>query len=633
MNAAVPLRRDIQGLRAIAVLSVVVFHSGASWLKGGFVGVDVFFVISGFLITKILLSDISNGTYSLMGFYRRRIRRLLPALVLVLTASLTAGIFLLSADDMRNLGVTTAATVLFGSNLILFFTSDYFGASAEFQPLLHTWSLAVEEQFYILFPFLLTLVWKRGQRLLVPIMVALVVLSLISSVVVGMKSPAAAFYLPFSRAYELLIGALVAAKPDMLSKVGAQGRHVLSLVGLGLIIGSLLLIDEEQVMFPGYVALIPCLGTALVIATGQSTETIGGRLISSEPFQFFGNLSYSLYLWHWPILVFARHYANGSLPVPVSLTLMIVAVLLAWLTYVFVERRFVRGLPNMPVIRVGSATIAVFASVGAVIAVTGGLEQRFSAEARAMAAAKSDFNPERQRCHFDGEVVRSYASSCVLGGTSGTVAVWGDSHGAELAYAMGEQLGSQGEGVRQITTSACPPAMGYKSFARPNCSMQNAVSLAGMTADTEVETVVIVAALESYGPDRRATIRAGLRRSIAALRASGKRVILLGPIPNQLYDPPSALSLRAGRPDALAAWGRPRDDVERELPTYRAVMTEIAAEAGVHLVDPTVVLCGAMVCPGYDPAHGVLYFNQTHLSLAGARKLSREVLAAMRAAP
>jgi len=629
MNGSVPFRRDIQGLRAVAVLSVVAFHAGATWLKGGFVGVDIFFVISGFLITKILLNENASGSYSLMRFYQRRLRRLMPALVLVLAASLVAGLLLLSASDMRALGITAASTVLFSSNVIFYLTSDYFGSAAEYQPLLHTWSLAVEEQFYILFPLFLALVWRRARNLLIPLMIALAVVSLLASVIGGMKSPTWAFYLPFSRAFELLIGALVAAKPDLLSKVNPTGRNILSLVGLTLIGGSLFLVNEEQMLFPGYIALVPCLGAALVIATGQVTETVGGRLISSAPFQFFGNLSYSLYLWHWPILVFARHYTSGELSAGASAALMVGAVLLAWMTYVLVEKRFVRDFPNMPVIKLGSAAIASFACVGALIAVTGGLEQRFSAEARAMAAAKNDFNPKRHRCHFDGGTVRPYASSCVLGGPAGTIAVWGDSHGAELSYTLGEQLKERGQGVREITTSGCPPAMGYTSFKRPNCAAQNRASLAGLTSDPQIKAVVIVAALESYGVDRKDLIEGDLMKSVTALQAVGKKVILVGPIPNQLYDPPSALSLRADRDEPLAAWGRPRANVERELPVYRAMTSQLSSETKAKAVDPTALLCGQEICPAYDTAYGVLYFNQTHLSVAGAKKLSQAVLAAL----
>ncbi|PKR89165.1 hypothetical protein CXZ10_10805 [Pleomorphomonas diazotrophica] len=626
MSGFLPFRSDIQGLRAIAVLSVVAYHAGATGLKGGFVGVDIFFVISGFLITKILLKENAAGTYSLTGFYQRRLRRLMPALIVVLTASLIAGMFLLSAGDMRKLGITSAATMLFSSNVIFYLTSDYFGSAAEYHPLLHTWSLAVEEQFYIVFPLFLALVWKRWRSMLVPALLVLVALSLAASVVGGMMSQPWSFYLPFSRAYELLLGALVAARPDLLSRVGQAGRNALSLLGLALIGVSLLLIDAETMLFPGYIALAPCIGTVLVIAAGQSTETLGGKLISGPPFLFFGNLSYSLYLWHWPVLVFAKHYNNGPLTLGTASILMVGAVALAWLTYVGVEKRFIRGFPSLPVLRLGVATIACFAAVGGLIAVTGGLEQRFSAQAHELANADRDFNPERKRCHFGGGTVRSYQSSCVLGGAGASVAVWGDSHGAELAYTLGDQLAARGAGIREITTSACPPVMGYYSIKRPNCAEQNIASLEGLTADPAIRTVIMVAALEGYGADRQDMIESGLKQSVQALEVAGKKVILIGPIPNQDYDPPAALSLRADNVEALSSWGRSRDDVELHLRNYRVMVSEISATTGATVVDPVPVLCNTDLCPGYDPNFGVLYFNQSHLSIAGARKLSAAII-------
>ena len=287
MSRVLAFRADIQGLRAIAVLSVVAYHAGATWLKGGFVGVDIFFVISGYLITRILIKELSADTYSIRRFYQRRLRRLMPALVVVLAASLIIGLALLSASDMRKLGITSAATMLFSSNIVFYLTSDYFGSAAEYQPLLHTWSLAVEEQFYIVFPLLLAAIWKRGRRMLLPAFISLALLSLVSSILGGLVSPPWSFYLPFSRAYELLLGALVAASPDLLSRASNTVRNALSVVGLVLIAVSLLLIDAESMLFPGFIALVPCVGTAILIAAGQSRESIGGRIISGSLFKFF----------------------------------------------------------------------------------------------------------------------------------------------------------------------------------------------------------------------------------------------------------------------------------------------------------------------------------------------------------
>jgi hypothetical protein len=374
--------------------------------------------------------------------------------------------------------------------------------------------------------------------------------------------------------------------------------------------------------FPGYIALVPCLGTALVLAAGHDGASVGGKLISSAPFQFFGNLSYPLYLWHWPLLVFARHAVGGDLSTIMAVSMVAAAILLSWLSYQYVERRFVGGLPRLPVLPLGSGAIGGFAVIGTAIFLTGGIEQRFSPKSLEISNARRDFSPRRADCHFDGSAVMAYGSTCVLGTGDASVAVWGDSHGVELAFALAEELAPEERAVRQISSSACPPAVGYQSLGRSRCAAQNEASLRGLVADEAVRTVIMVAAMESYGPSHSDMIGSGMEEAAKILLAAGTAVTIVGPIHNQAYDPPSALSIIANRHSDLVEWGRPRPIVDRDLAPYRIIAARISQRTGAAAFDPTPVLCSGTLCPGYDPAYGVLYFNSSHLSMAGARKLA-----------
>lgn len=604
---------------------MVLFHSGWTWLRGGFVGVDVFFVISGYLITSILLRENTEGSFSLVNFYRRRVRRLIPALCVVVAACMVAGVFLLSDYDMERLGVRAAATMLFVSNVAYFRTTDYFADSADFDPLLHTWSLAVEEQFYIIFPLFLAFLWRFFRKRLSTVLLGLLLISLAVSVIAGQVSPAFGFYLPFSRAYELLAGAVVAAKPKIFTDLSQGQRDWLSVAGLALITASLFLIDEERFAFPGFIALLPVLGTALVLGAGHSGETVCGRVLSGRPIQVIGNLSYSLYLWHWPILVFARHFVGGELSPALSMALAVVAIGVSWCSYHFIELPFVRGLSRLPTLSLGSGAIASLTAAAVTVVLTNGVEQRFSAQSLAISAARTDYNPRRSTCHFNSKEVRPYETTCTFGGATIDVAVWGDSHGAELAVALGQVLERSGRGVREITTSSCPPALGYKSNNAPLCTDQNAVSIDGILSDPNIETVIMVAAWESYGARKAPSIAAGLEEAARRLAAAQKAVIIIEPIPNQTYDPPSGLSIRADDKTALLSWGRALNEVQRDLRPLRSIVIGIAERVGAKTFDPLPLLCGDSLCPGYDPTLGVLYFNQTHLSLTGARKLAEHI--------
>src|SRR6202451_3205907 len=371
-------RPDIDGLRAIAVLAVIGFHAFPAWVRGGFVGVDVFFVISGYLISTILLAGMERGSFRFSQFYMRRIRRIFPALIVVLLACMVAGWFLLFSFEYKALGKHVAGSAAFVSNFVLWNEAGYFDKAAAIKPLLHIWSLGIEEQFYIVWPMLLYLVWKRKAATL-----SLLLLLLTFSFTFNVLSsdPAADFYSPLTRFWELMAGAVLAYLSlhweDLAAIFGKLPRPAFQIIGAGAaresitrnattVIGLLLIVTtvltvDETMKFPGWWALPPVVGTFLMIASGPHTW-INNKLLASRGLVAIGLISYPLYLWHWPLLSFMR-IVNGTAPSPVAAALAILlSFVLAWLTYLLVEKplRFGKSGPMK-----AAALFVVMAAIGA----------------------------------------------------------------------------------------------------------------------------------------------------------------------------------------------------------------------------------------------------------------------------
>ena len=359
-------RPDVDGLRAVAIVPVVLYHLGVRPFGGGFVGVDVFFVISGFLITSLIHAEMIAGKFSILAFYERRIRRLFPALFVVMAACTFAALALYLPPDLQAFSRSLIATTLFSANLLFWKTAGYFTAAPETKPFLHAWSLAVEEQFYIFYPPLLLLVVKFARRRIPMILATLAMLSFVASVVEVHAKPNAAFYLPQFRAWELLLGALLAVQvvPPPKSRIV---REALSALGLCLI-GVAVVTYGSDTPFPGVSALLPTLGAALIIYTGSGGPSRVNRALSLRPMVFIGWLSYSLYLWHWPVIVFAEYFAMRELTATEKAMVVLVSVALAILSWAFVERPF-RGkggiLSRRLLFGASFASMAGFIAVGA----------------------------------------------------------------------------------------------------------------------------------------------------------------------------------------------------------------------------------------------------------------------------
>ncbi|HEX3863509.1 MAG TPA: acyltransferase family protein [Stellaceae bacterium] len=367
-------RADIDGLRAVAVLPVVAFHFGLDRVApGGYVGVDIFFVISGFLITRIIYDDISAGTYSIAAFYERRIRRIFPALFVMFAACFIGSFFLYFPSEVTATGKGIISSVFFVSNIFFYSIGSYFDDNLKANPVLHTWSLSVEEQFYVLFPILMVLLQRVARRRQREVLAATALISFAASAVQVASEPSAAFYLVYFRAWELLIGGLVAIGlfPETTRRWISEGIAALGIAAIALAVECY----DSSTPFPGIAALLPCLGAAAILYAGAQQQTFVSSVLAIRPMRFFGLISYSLYLWHWPLFVFYTSVENpGRIA---KLGLVAAAIILATASWWFVERPF-RIQPyrygRRSVLRLGGAVMAVTACVAAVLGV---IDQRF----------------------------------------------------------------------------------------------------------------------------------------------------------------------------------------------------------------------------------------------------------------
>jgi peptidoglycan/LPS O-acetylase OafA/YrhL len=614
-------RADIQGMRAVAVLAVLAFHASHMALPGGFIGVDVFFVLSGYLITQVLLRPMEEKRFSIRDFYRRRIRRLYPALFTVLAFTLIMGLAFFPPTLLKELVKSQFFTTLFLSNLAFARETGYFDIQAELKPLLHTWSLGVEEQFYLLFPPILYVLHRWAKRLLWPALFALAIWSLWFSQTRLAAHPEVSFYFPTSRAFELLIGALCVAIDRHVS-LPTLAQRILSVAGLAAIALGLVLINADS-PFPGLLALLPCLGTAALLVSPQGW---GNRALSWSPLVRVGDISYSLYLWHWPLLVFTRFVFPDS-------PWMIVAALilsagLAWLSWRYIETPFLRAHTEkhpekrrLPIWTFGG--LAMTASIGLCLCIyyAGGLPQRFSPQERVYLAATNDYNHDRNKCHMRSDRPLDYDKLCVYGAADvpASYAVWGDSHGAELAKALGERLTAKGASLKSITMSGCPATLSRAAV----CRQHNIDTLAAVKADPYMRTVILVGNLHDDDASSRAAIK-GMEHTALELKKAGKQVVIVFPIPTFDYDPPSKLALESRAGHAPETIGSPHAHYEDRRGHIRDEFARFTLVNDMTGIRPDAIFCDT-ICHVYRPGKGVLYFNAGHLSLTGAGLLADEI--------
>ncbi|MEP5152407.1 acyltransferase family protein [Planktotalea sp.] len=659
MSTHTPLyyRPEIDGLRSIAVLAVVLYHFGITGLQGGFVGVDIFFVISGFLIGGLLWREgQSNGAISLKRFYMRRIKRLAPAYVAMAMASLIVGYIVLLPFEFREFGKSLIAATVYLSNVNFFREAGYFDSASEDKVLLHTWSLSVEEQFYIVLPILMVLLLRKPLGLRALLWVSFAV-SLIACIWMTTRSQPAAFYLFPFRAWELLAGVLLAIESQRrtLPQNGA-----LSWVGLILILVSIALIPASA-QFPGWHAIGPVLGTVMLIANGQHDNPVNRALSQKWPVAI-GLISYSLYLWHWPVLTLSSYYRGGYSNGLETAFWLLLSFALAYLSWRFIERPFRRSnLSPWPTFGAAALVSGALVGVGGVVFIKDGMIERFSDPLRTHIDASADFLQDWSRCTVPVSGPFEGLEVCPIGPEGEPqILVWGDSHVRALKEGLELAAYEASAPALLIWRAGCAPIFG---LIKDETSATPAQDAACSSANTQIETALkqepfdtvllvgrwgyyangggigldesnkISAQVRETSGNQSEQIAQGLVASIDALEEVGTEVFLLAPIPEiGRYDSRQIARALAGNRlseiDLNNATIAARSEVDARSTPLREAFQSVA-ETGATLLDPIPYFCDSATCSALHEGKAQ-YFDNNHIVNSAAlriRELFTEVFA------
>jgi peptidoglycan/LPS O-acetylase OafA/YrhL len=602
-------RADIDGLRALSILLVVGYHAQFGLMSGGFIGVDVFFVISGFLITRIILGQLGAGTFSFSAFYSRRVRRIFPALIVVLAVSYLIGWFVLLPDGFALLGRNTAASVAFVSNLFQLGQAGYFAPNAAENPLLHLWSLGIEEQFYIFWPPLLLLMFGSKRRGFW--MVALAAASFGVSLMIFFGYKEWSFYSPISRAWELLAGGIVADRyiehPQAPARSFLHRANLLASIGLAAIVGGAIALNTTS-LFPGVYALLPVLGAVLIIVSPGSA--VNRILLSNRPMVLIGSISYPLYLWHWPLLVYLSIMRNGNPNLTEVWAALIVATVLSWLTFRFVEIPL-RRKPDA-VLRLSFALLTV-GVVGIVTVVGSGFGFRFPVEIRDIALIPQQDNAGfRDKCFLEAPGARLDAN-CIEQGDQPLLFLWGDSTAAALYPGLKEAQETIPFRLARFTAPGCAPILA----GRVNCNAVN--NLVFGLLKSSHPSIVLLHALWDRSDDLDK-----LQETIRQLKAINvARIVILGAPP--LW--------KRTLPHSLVNYYRFRHVIADRISSGvsgadgDAKMEAFSRAAGVEYISAWRALCDPEGCltrvgPG---AKDVVTTDIVHLSDAGSKFLVKAI--------
>ena len=630
-------RADIDGLRALAVVPVILFHCGVPGFSGGFVGVDIFFVISGFLITSILAREIDQSRFSVIAFYERRVRRIIPALVAVLAVTAIAMPFFLLPNDLKDFGRSLFATLAFSSNVYFYIRGDYFDTAAEFMPLLHTWSLAVEEQYYIVFPLLLALLKRRSRAVMLTVLGILWAVSFAVSIQQTHLEPRAAFYLPMGRVWELLTGSLLALLP-----VSARGRlstPAFGWAGIALIAASVAWFDEDM-GFPGPAALLPCVGAALVLGCGNGSAA---RCLSVAPLRLIGLISYSLYLWHWPLLA-AHRYLFGPQLSPLAICVIIATtVVAAGLSWRYVEapwRRRPVFWTRWRVFLTAGSVGALLAGLGLFLARHNGVD-RFSEPVRTLALGSLDVNPMREACDRPSlERVRTLRL-CSIGDlrVDPTFVVLGDSIADALVPAVDAAAREAHRRGLVMTFSGCSPLF-ETAIGNEHCREYYSEVTSRLRSTPTIRDVIVIARWATILEGRRYGERESDERFLSdrytrepsydenrlvfaramdrmAVLLQGKHVSIVAHVPEQPVNVPRTLAMEAMRGEPLST-GVSREDFDARQAGTRRLLRAASERNGFNLIDLGAVACNSRECPLIDASGRPLFADDNHPSRTAA---------------
>ena len=652
-------RPDIDGLRAIAITAVVAFHAGMRGVSGGFIGVDIFFVLSGFLITSMLFKEAElTGKINLQEFYARRVRRLLPASSLVLVISVILAYFFLIpiGDEQLKFARSTMAAAFFVSNIYFWKSSGgYFDGPSDQIPLLHTWSLSVEEQFYLIWPILLIGIVRfailKGLKLRNLVLLALAVMfasSLATSIWLSVESPSAGFYLLPSRIWELTAGAMAGV---FLHKREFKKNHstnwfveLLSLAGLSAIIIGIIYFDATMA-FPGWVALLPVSGTVAVVISGALSEkTSVSRMLSTKPMVWIGKLSYSWYLWHWPLLAFVKINNFGQSDLSTNLAVVLFALLLAFLTYYFVENPIRHNKPWAFRTQKGSLKLGGGMIVIAVATALSLLAVRTQVQETALAKqvdyAYLDFSPLRFSCSRDGSnpLEALNKTACEIGNKTATetIVVWGDSHSDHWMPLIGDYF--KNYRIIQYSMPGCPPLIGNTNQNVENCRTFNNLVADSIMLNTNVKRVILAARWTAYAGspaiqnkqksdspiyfDASATsmeealdiFSKSLKKTILILEKNELKILVMAPTPEFKYPVPACIFRKSPE---YCQTTRDENDIYRKR-VMKVLLDTVSQHPNVKLADGYQALCDSRHCSVVKNDR-ILYSDGDHLTGSGAK--------------
>ena len=662
---AINYRPDIDGLRAVAVLTVIAFHAFPEWVSGGFIGVDIFFVISGFLITKLIQGSLTKQNFSISAFYASRVRRLFPSLILVLLACQIFGWFALLSDEYKLLGKHISATAFLIPNWIFWSESGYFDYAANTKPLLHLWSLGVEEQFYLFWPITLYLLFIYKLNA-IRITSVLLLCSLLLNLLMIEKSLSATFFLPFTRIWELLAGSLLAfftqANFMGFNPIRVQFQkyklltHGLSFFGLLLLLIGLFFIDQDT-RFPGSWAILPVLGTLLIILAGNKSW-FNQSVLSSRILVRIGLISYPLYLWHWPLLSFARILEQSQPNWKIRILCIAIAFILALFTYYFIERpiRFGRNLKAKTYTLI--TLMLITASLGFTTYISDGFKSRFSNQLIEEQISDLAFNIPTSMDWYCSDSSNE-GPHCLSSGPDPSTVVIGDSHALTIYAGLVERFKAKGQTVGLYGGSdGCPPLLNVViqdlGGDTRNCLKKGTQAILRVINDPAIKEVI----LTSRGPmyttgkgfgevessqfgtwvlhfddedmqqrNNEEVFLRGLSNTLDALLAADKKVTFLHDVPELGFDirscftfRPLVITHRAMDPCAV----RKSDFVARTKMHRAGVDLILSERPEIKVIDLSQALCDDEWC--FGSKDGILFYvDDDHLSLRGAKYVVRQL--------
>ncbi|MBO6825122.1 MAG: acyltransferase [Sneathiella sp.] len=643
-------RGDIDGLRAISAMVIFLFHLGFTSFSGGFVGVDTFFVISGYLIIPKIADQLQDGTFSLKHFFERRIRRILPALFAVLLFSFAVGYFVLGPREYAEFGGSAFATLVFGANFYFYDRSGYFGDAAHQKPFLHAWSLGVEEQFYIIIPLLLLGLWKLRRLSAKHIVLIVTIASFAFNVVMVRHNETNAFFLPMSRFWELGLGGLIALYGRDLKLTGGA-RNIIALAGTGLLLLAIFWIDED-VRFPGEAALIPVLGSAFLIFAGQQGAHFLSPLLSSRVMTYLGRLSYSIYLIHWPVIVFVRLYLSRPLELTEQVGILVFSLVWAAISWELLEKRALNA-QKMKFRHVSyglGVGLSFLISVGLWVDQSDGIPSRMTEKSLSVSAFLEEERGRygRGRClqrYQLGDPIPSKYSICRTGNPlEKSVFSWGDSHAGMIGRGYKYYHSVDDFRFYSVGLPDCPPFIHITTSRAKNreiCPSFNNKILQFLRTE-KIDTVVLSGRWANLGSDVRSpgdggrpykifdqlndgaelSFRDAFLRTAKAIREAGAEIIIVGPVPEIAYHVPDTL---------IRYWSGIGQLPDNKTSTYlerQKIVLETLAELekldGVSVIYPQEFLCDDETCrvlEGDKP----LYTDDDHLSVLGTRDIVEEL--------